>query len=145
MLNELDMELERRGLRSCRYVYVCNVYVKTKKSSERVMRSITILIVLDLKLKVNNERNKVDRPWKLKYLGYSFYLKKGKMGIRVHPKSIKKLQGKLKDITGRNNAMSMENRAMKLKQLIVGWVSYFKLSDMKGSLKELDEWLSRRL
>ena len=145
MLNELDMELERRGLRFCRYADDCNVYVKSKKSAERVMKSITNFIEKDLKLKVNKEKSKVDRPWKLKYLGYTFYTKKGEMGIRVHQVSIKKLKGKLKSITGRSNAMSMELRAVKLKQLIVGWIGYFKLADMKSTLRELDEWLRRRL
>lgn len=145
MLHELDSELERRGLRFCRYADDCNVYVKSRKSAERVMKSITKFIEEDLKLKVNKEKSKVDRPWKLKYLGYTFYTKKGEMGIRVHPISIKKLKGKLKNLTGRSNAMSMEFRAMKLRQLIVGWVSYFKLADMRSTLKELDEWLRRRI
>ena len=139
------MELERRGLRFCRYADDCNVYVKSKKSAERVMKSITKFIEKELKLKVNKEKSKVDRPWKLKYLGYTFYTKKGEMGIRVHQASIKKLKGKLKSITGRSNAMSMELRAVKLKQLIVGWIGYFKLADMKSILRELDEWLRRRL
>jgi len=145
MLHELDAELERRGLRFCRYADDCNVYVKSRKSAERVMKSITKFIEKDLKLKVNKEKSKVDRPWKLKYLGYTFYPKKGEMGIRVHPISIKKLKGKLKNLTGRSNAMSMEFRAMKLRQLMVGWVSYFKLADMRSTLKELDEWLRRRI
>ena len=145
MLNELDMELERRGLRFCRYADDCNVYVKSKKSAERVMESITKFIEKDLKLKVNKEKSKVDRPWKLKYLGYTFYTKKGEMGIRVHQVSIRKLKQKLKSITGRSNSMSMELRAIKLKQLIVGWIGYFKLADMKSTLRELDEWLRRRL
>lgn len=145
MLHELDMELERRGLRFCRYADDCNVYVKSKKSAERVMKSVTKFIEKDLKLKVNKEKSKVDRPWRLKYLGYTFYTKKGEMGIRVHQMSIKKLKEKLRSITGRSNAMSMEFRALKLKQLIIGWISYFKLADMKSTLRELDEWLRRRL
>lgn len=145
MLHELDMELERRGLRFCRYVDDCNVYVKSKKSAERFMKSITKFIEKDLKLKVNKEKSKVDRPWKLKYLGYTFYKKKGEMGIRVQHVSIKKFKSKLKSITGRSNAMSMVLRAIKLKQLIIGWLGYFKLADMKVTLRELDEWLRRRL
>lgn len=145
MLNELDTELERRGLRFCRYADDCNVYVKSRKSAERVMKSITKFIEEDLKLKVNREKSKVDRPWKLKYLGYTFYSKKGEMGIRVHSISIKKLKGKLKNLTERSNSMSMEFRAMKLKQLMIGWVSYFKLADMRSTLKELDEWVRRRI
>jgi len=145
MLNELDKELERRGLNFCRYADDCNIYVKSKKAANRVMESITRFIEKDLKLKVNREKSKVDRPWKLKYLGYTFYPKKGEMGIRVHPSSIKKLKVKLKSITGRSNAMSMEMRALKIKQTILGWVEYFKLAKMKNTLKELDEWLRRRI
>lgn len=122
MLHELDIELEKWGLRFCRYADVCNVYVKTKKSAERVMKSITRFIEKDLKLKVNKEKSKVGRPWKLKYLGYTFYPKKGEIGMRVHPKSIKKLKERLRNLTGRSLAMSMELRATKLRQLMVGWV-----------------------
>ncbi|MHC1682657.1 MAG: group II intron reverse transcriptase/maturase [Clostridiaceae bacterium] len=145
MLNELDKELEKRGLHFCRYADDCNIYVKTKKAANRVMESITRFIEKDLKLKVNKDKSKVDRPWKLKYLGFTFYPKKGEMGIRVHQNSIKKLKGKLKEVTGRSNAMSMEYRAIKLKQVIVGWINYFKLADMKSTLKTLDEWLRRRI
>lgn len=145
MLNELDKELEKRGLHFCRYADDCNIYVKSKKSALRVMESITRFIEKDLKLKVNREKSKVDRPWKLKYLGYTFYPKKGEMGIRVHPNSIRKLKGKLKSITGRSNAMSMEYRALKIRQTIIGWVEYFNLADMKSVLKDLDEWLRRRI
>jgi len=119
--------------------------LKSKKSAYRVMASITRFIEEDLKLKVNKDKSKVDRPWKLKYLGFTFYPKKGEMGIRVHQNSVKKLKCKLKEITGRSNSMSMELRAIKLRQVIVGWVNYFKLADMKSTLKTLDEWLRRRI
>jgi len=145
MLNELDKELEKRGLNFCRYADDCNIYLKSKKSANRVMTSITRFIEEDLKLKVNKDKSKVDRPWKLKYLGFTFYPKKDGMGIRVHQNSVKKLKCKLKEITGRSNAMSMELRAIKLRQVIVGWVNYFKLADMKSTLKTLDEWLRRRI
>jgi len=145
MLNELDRELEKRGLNFCRYADDCNIYVKSKKSANRVMESITRFIEKNLKLKVNREKSKVDRPWRLKYLGYTFYPKKGEMGVRVHPNSLKKLKEKLKSITGRSNAMSMEERAIKIRQTILGWVEYFKLAEMKKVLKELDEWLRRRI
>ena len=143
MLNELDKELEKRGLNFCRYADDCNIYVKSKKSANRVMESITKFIEKDLKLKVNREKSKVDRPWKLKYLGYTFYPKKGEMGIRVHPNSIKKLKEKLKSISGRSNAMSMEAKALKIRQTVLGWIEYFKLAEMKNVLRELDEWLRR--
>jgi len=145
MLNELDKELVKRGLHFCRYADDCNIYVKTRKAANRVMESITRFIEEDLKLRVNRDKSKVDRPWKLKYLGFTFYPKKGEIGIRVHQNSVKRLKAKLKEITGRSNAMSMETRTAKLKQIIVGWVNYFKLADMKNTLKTLDEWLRRRI
>jgi RNA-directed DNA polymerase len=145
MLNELDQELEKRGLKFCRYADDCNIYVKTKKAALRVMGSVSKFIEKDLKLKINREKSEVDRPWKLKYLGYTFYTKKGEMGMRVHPKSINRLKEKLKAVTSRSNAMSMEQRALKLKQIIVGWVNYFRLADMNKILMRVDEWLRRRL
>ncbi|NLC68197.1 MAG: group II intron reverse transcriptase/maturase [Clostridiaceae bacterium] len=144
MLNELDKELTRRGLKFCRYTDDCNIYVKSRKAAERVMASITRFLEEELKLKVNKEKSVVDRPWKLKFLGFSFYLKNGETRIRVHPKSVKKLKIKLKEVTGRSNAMSTEERITKLKQIITRWVNYFGIADMGNLVKGLDEWLRRR-
>jgi RNA-directed DNA polymerase len=147
MLHELDCELEKRGLLFCRYADDCNVYVKSRKAAERVMKSITRFIEGDLKLTVNQQKSTVDRPWKLKFLGFSFYYNANKSSycIRVHPKSIVKFKAKLKKLTGRSNGMSMDLRLEKLKQSIQGWVNYFGLADMKTLAKGLDEWLRRRL
>jgi RNA-directed DNA polymerase len=145
MLNELDKELTKRGLKFCRYADDCNIYVKSKKAAERVMMSITRFLEEKLKLKVNREKSGVDRPWKLKFLGFSFYHKKGEVGIRVHPKSVKKFRAKLKAITGRSNGMGVKDRIEKLKQVITGWVNYFGIADMSKLAKKLDEWLRRRI
>ena len=145
MLNELDKELTKRGLKFCRYADDCNIYVKSQKAANRVMASIARFIEEKLKLKVNKDKSSVDRPWKLKFLGFSFYHKKDEIGIRAHPKSVEKLKRKLKAITGRSNAMSMWQRMLKLKQAITGWVNYFSLADMGGLAKSLDEWLRRRI
>jgi len=145
MLNELDKELTQRNLKYCRYADDCNIYVKSKKSAERVMESITRFIEEKLKLKVNKEKSAVDRPWKLKFLGFSFYHKRGGMGIRVHPKPVMKLKEKLKEITGRSKGMSMAERMIKLKQCITGWVNYFGIADMKSLAETLDKWLRRRI
>jgi len=122
-----------------------NIYVRSQKAAKRVIASITRFIEQELKLKVNKEKSAVDRPWKLKFLGFSFYPKKGEVGIRVHPKPLKKFKQKLKEITGRSNAMSMEQRSIKLRQCIVGWVNYFGMAEMKTVAKILDEWLRRRI
>jgi len=145
MLHELDCELERRGLKFCRYADDCNIYVKSRKAAERVMKSITRFIEGDLKLKVNQEKSTVDRPWKIKFLGFSFYNSKGEYRVRVHGKPIKKFKAKLKELTGRSKGISMDERLLKLKQTIVGWVNYFGIADMKTLANNLDEWLRRRI
>lgn len=145
MLNELDKELTKRGLKFCRYADDANVYVKSKKAAERVMVSITRFIEGELKLKVNKEKSAVGRPWELKFLGFTFYHIKSVVGIRVHPKPVKKLKETLKEITGRSKARSVDVIIKKLKQSIVGWVNYFKIADMRKLLNKLDEWLRRRI
>jgi len=147
MLHELDMELERRGLKFCRYADDCNIYVKSRKAAERVMKSITRFIEVDLKLKVNQDKSTVDRAWKLKFLGFSFYYssQKREYRVRVHPKPIKKFKAKLKELTGRSKGISMDIRLYKLKQAIQGWVNYFGIADIKTLAKNLDEWLRRRI
>jgi group II intron reverse transcriptase/maturase len=145
MLNELDKELEKRGLQFVRYADDCVIFTKSKKSAERVMESITKFIETKLRLKVNRAKSKVDRPWRIKYLGFSFYQAKGKVEIRVHPKSIAKFKDKIREITSRSNAMSMETRYLKLKQVIRGWVNYFKIANMRKVTQELDEWTRRRI
>src|SRR5574344_1111649 len=129
MLNELDKELERRGLQFVRYADDCVIFTKSEKSAERVMGNITKFIENKLRLKVNRTKSKVDRPWRIKYLGFSFYQAKGKIEIRIHPKSVAKFKDKIREITARSNAMSMEVRYIKLKQVIVGWVNYFKIAN----------------
>lgn len=145
MLHELDIELTKRELCFCRYADDCNIYVKSKKAANRVMESITKFIEKKLKLKVNKDKSTVDRPWKLKFLGFSFYRGKSEYRIRIHEKPLNKFKAKLKELTSRSNAMNMEYRFLKLKQSIVGWINYFAIADMKNILKTLDEWLRRRI
>jgi group II intron reverse transcriptase/maturase len=145
MLDELDKELTKRGLKFVRYADDCNIYVKSKKAANRVMQSITRYIEHDLKLKVNTDKSKVERPWECKFLGYSFYRKDNEIKMKVHEKSIKKLKNKLKLLTGRSKIGNIETTYKKIKQLVVGWVNYFKLADMKSAMRKLDEWLRRRI
>jgi len=145
MLNELDLELEKRGHKFCRYADDNQLYVKSRKAAERVMESITEFIEKKLKLKVNKDKSAIGRPWERKFLGFSFYPKQEGMGIRIHPKSIKRVKEKIRAITSRSNAWSMEKRMTKLRQVITGWVSYFGLADMKGVAKTMDKWTRRRI
>ena len=145
VLDELDKELEKRNLKFVRYADDINIYVKSRKAAQRVMASITRFIEDKLRLAVNKDKSSVDRPWKLKFLGFSFYRKKEGTGIRVHPKSIARFKSALKKLTSRSNAMSISYRLYKLRQLIIGWVNYYSIADMIKLARDLDEWLRRRI
>jgi len=147
MLNELDKELEARGLNFVRYADDCLIMVKSEKAANRVMKSITTFITKKLELKVNVEKSKVARPNDIKYLGFGFYRKFNQNTWRPKPhiKSIQKFKTKLRDILSRSRSISIDERFLKLKQLIYGWVNYFKIADMKGILKSIDENIRRKM
>lgn len=145
MLDELDKELERRGHRFCRYADDCNIFVRSKKAGMRVMESVTRYIEEVLKLKVNRNKSAVDWPSRRKFLGFSFYKTKGKMRNFVHRKPVERFKAKVREITSRSNGKSMEWRKEKLNQLIIGWVNYFRLADMRNLARDLDQWIRRRI
>jgi len=145
MLDELDKELEKRGHKSCRYADDCNIYVKSRKAGERVMESITHYIEEVLKLKINRNKSAVDKPSRRKFLGISFYVRKGKARNFIHRKSVERFKTKVKEITSRSNGKSMDWRKERLNHLIIGWANYFRIADMKATAKELDQWTRRRI
>lgn len=145
MLNELDKELERRGHRFVRYADDFLIFCKSKRSSQRVMQSITQFIETCLYLKVNREKSQTANYRKIKFLGYSFYKTKGECRLRVHPQSVVKMKAKVKELTSRSNGWGNERRKVALSQFIKGWVQYFKLADMKNLLRDTDKWYRRRL
>ena len=145
MLNELDKELEKRGLRFVRYADDCLIMVKSEKAANHVMESATRYIENKLGLIVNAEKSKVARPRDIKYLGFGFYTKKGKWRPKPHLKSVQKFKSKLKDITSRSNAMSISDKITKVNQVIRGWINYFRIADMKWLMKETSEHLRHRL
>ena len=145
MLDCLDKELEKRGHKFCRYADDCNIYVKSKRAAERVMESISAFLEEGLKLVVNREKSAVDRPWRRKFLGFSFYHRKGGVGVRVHAKAIARFKSEVRDILSRSNGRSTEQKLARLTNKIVGWVNYFAIADMKNIAAALDEWIRRRL
>ena len=145
MLNECDHELERRGHRFVRYADDLMIFCRSKKAAERTMEHIVPYIEKKLFLKVNREKTQVAYIGRVKYLGYGFYIYKGEGRFRVHPKSIRKLKDKIRDVTGRSNGMGIEERKTRLNQIIRGWVNHFRLADMKNLLKEMDEWTRSRI
>lgn len=145
MLNELDHELERRGVRFVRYADDIVLFAKTKRSAQRITEHILPYIENNLQLKVNRTKTEVAYIGKIKFLGYGFYPSKDGIKFRVHAKSISKMKAKVKEITWRSNGLGYEKLKLKLKQFITGWVNYFKLADMKNLAKAIDQWLRRRL
>ncbi len=145
MLNELDKELEKRGLRFTRYADDCIIVVKSEKAANRVMESITKFIEKKLGLKVNATKSKVARPNQIKYLGFGFYLKNDKWRPKPHIKSIQKFQRKCKQLTKRNWSISLEDRIIRLNQVTRGWVNYYKIADMKCWMEKTTSHLNRRI
>lgn len=145
MLNELDRELTRRGHRFVRYADDCMILCKSRRSAERTLRNIIPFIEGKLFLKVNRKKTSVTHISKVKYLGYAFYRYKGKCRFRVHPKSVEKMKDKVRELTKRSNGWGNEYRTKRLTQFVRGWVNYFAHADMKGLLKETDEWLRHKI
>lgn len=145
MLNELDQELERRGIRFVRYADDMLLFAKTKRSAQRMLEHSLPFIEGKLRLKVNREKTGVAYIGKIKFLGYGFYPSKDGIKLLVHTKSISKMKARIKELTARSNGSEYELLKRKLKQYITGWVNYFKLADMKNMLKGTDEWLRRRI
>lgn len=146
MLNELDKELEVRGLNFVRYADDCIILVKSEKAANRVLASITKFIEKKLGLKVNAEKSKVTRPTQTKYLGFSFWKSpKGQWKPKPHLKSYQKLVRKLKQLTDRSWSISLDNRIKKINYVVRGWVNYFRIASMKNKITEIDEHLRIRI
>jgi RNA-directed DNA polymerase len=144
VLDELDKELEKRGHRFVRYADDCNIYVKTSRAGERVKASVTRFIETRLKLKVNQDKSAVDRPWKRKFLGFSFSVDK-EPKVRIAKQSLQKAKAKIREITSRKKPMKMEERIRELNQYLMGWCGYFSLADTPSVLRDMDKWVRRRL
>ena len=145
MLNELDKELEKRGIKFVRYADDMLLFARCKRSAKRILSNILPFIENKLKLRVNREKTTVAYMGKIKFLGYGFYPSKVGIKLRVHSKSVAKMKEKIREITARSNGIGYEVLKLKLKQFVVGWVNYFKLADMKNLLLNTDQWLRRRL
>jgi RNA-directed DNA polymerase len=142
LLDDLDKELERRGHRFCRYADDCNIYVYSQKAGERVLVSVTRFLERKLKLKVNRTKSAVAPVWERKFLGYRL-LCGGRLGIA--PQSVARLKEKVRHLTKRNRGCSLERVVSELNSLIRGWVAYFRLAEAKGTMRNLDAWMRRKI
>lgn len=145
MLNELDKELEKRGLKFTRYADDCIIVVKSEKAANRVMKSITKFIEKKLGLKINAEKSKIARPNQIKYLGFGFYQKANQWKPKPHLKSLQKFERKLKYQTRRSYSVDMKRRIGFLNPIIRGWTNYFRICDMESELYLITCHLRRRI
>ena len=144
LLDDLDKELERRGHRFSRYADDCNIYVQSKAAGERVMRSITRFLWERLRLKINPTKSAVARPWERKFLGYSMTWHKTPK-LKVADASTKRFKARCRSILRRGRGKSLIGVIGELRPLILGWINYFRLSEVKGAIEQLDEWIRRKL
>lgn len=144
LLDEWDRELEKRGHRFARYADDCNIYVQSKAAGERVMASVKQFLERQLRLKINESKSQVARPWNVKFLGFS--MTRDRMAkLKPAPVSVKRFKAKLRDRFRRGRGQSIGRVVAELAPILRGWINYFKLSDVKGVFVDLDQWLRRRL
>lgn len=144
LLDDLDKELTKRSHRFVRYADDCNIFVKSRRAGERVMASVTNFVESKLKLKVNKDKSAVDRPWKRKFLGFSF-LPNRQATVRLAPKTLERFKERVREITSRTKPIPIQERIKRLNRYLMGWIGYFKIASAKGHCKSLDGWIRRRL
>jgi RNA-directed DNA polymerase len=144
VLNELDRELERRGHRFVRYADDCNIYVRSERAGQRVMASISKFITGKLRLKVNQSKSKVDRPWRCKFLGFRIIA--GKQSKRsIAPSSLRRFKQQVRKLTCYRRGITIEQMIGTLNRYLIGWRGYFGYCQSRSILQVLDCWIRRRL
>jgi RNA-directed DNA polymerase len=144
MLDVLDKELERRGHNFVRYADDCNVYVRSQRAGERVMDSVEKFLTKRLKLKVNKAKSAVARPVKRKFLGFSFTSGE-QPRRRIAPQSLARFRSRVRELTRRTRGNSLAQIIKKLNVYLIGWRGYFGFCETPSVLRELDQWIRRRL
>lgn len=144
LLTDLDRELERRGHAFCRYADDCNIYVRSLAAGKRVLAGISQFLSRRLKLTVNEAKSAVARPWERKFLGYSLTRRKAPK-LRIAPASRQRLEDRIRDVLKGARGRSVRRTIEELNPVLRGWAAYFKLTETKRTLEELDGWLRRKL
>lgn len=144
LLDELDRELERRGHRFVRYADDCNIYVRSSRAGERTLASVRGFLEKRLKLKVNELKSAVDRPWKRRILGFTF-TRSRQNRLAVSAKSIEALKQTVRVLTQRTRGRTLKQIIDELRITLLGWKAYFGRAEVISPLKELDQWIRRRL
>jgi RNA-directed DNA polymerase len=145
MLDVLDKELTRRGHRFVRYADDCNIYVRSRRAGERVMTSVTGFVTKRLQLRVNTAKSAVDRPSRRKFLGFSFTAGKAPPRRRIAPQALARFKTRVRALTRRTKGASLEQTIEGLRIYLTGWLGYFGFCQTPSVLRELHQWLRRRL
>ncbi len=145
VLDELDKELEARGHKFVRYADDFRIYCKSLKAAERVKSSITRFLTVRLRLKVNEDKSAVSRPWLRKFLGFTFFHMYGQSKIRIHVKTIERFKQRIRELTNRNGGKNLDQIVKELNMYLRGWWNYFRLTEARHILKSLKTWIIRRL
>lgn len=144
LLNELDRELERRGHRFVRYADDANIYVRSRRAGERVLAGVERFLSLRLKLTLNREKSRVARPWVCDYLGYGMSRHR-QPRLKVATLSLDRLRDRLRELLRGARGQEMAKVIERIRPMLRGWAGYFKLSQSKKPLEELDGWVRRKL
>lgn len=142
ILDGLDRELEKRGHRLVRYADDCNIYVRSQRSAERVLRSISCFLISKLRLKVNKAKSAIGRPWERQFLGFSF---SRTLKRCLSEKSLKRFKTRIREISYRTRGRTLRRIIEELRKYLQGWYGYYQFIEIRGILKELDSWIRRRL
>lgn len=145
VLDELDKELEKRGLRFVRYADDFVIYIRSKKAAQRVMRNTTRFVENRLKLRVNQDKSTISHPWWRPYLGFSFISRRDDPRIRIHSKSIKRFKDRVRELTGRSCGLSIHQVIERLNRFTKGWWNYFCHAERAAGFRSINYWLIRRL
>lgn len=144
VLDELDQELETRGLPFVRYADDCNIYVRSERAGQRVMKSLSDFLTRKLRLKVNTTKSAVARPSTRKFLGFSFSERPNMKRI-VAPEAVVRFRRRVVELTGRNRGISLQRMVEELSEYLTGWIGYFGFCERRTDLRNLDGWIRRRL
>jgi retron-type reverse transcriptase len=145
LLDEVDKELEKRGLMFARYADDLNVYTRSKRAANDAMATLKRLLAR-LRLEVNEAKSTVARVWERKFLGYSFWVAPGRViRPRVAPAALAAMKARVRVITNRTGGRSMTAVAAELRSYLTGWKLYFQLAETPGIFRDHDEWIRRRL
>jgi RNA-directed DNA polymerase len=145
LLDDLDQELKRRGLRFVRYADDCNVYVRSERAGQRVMASLKAFLSQRLRLTVNESKSAVARPSERKFLGFTLVERKGGVQRTNAPKVLHRFQERIRVMTGRNRGVSMTRMVADLSPYLRGWRGYFGFCETPWELERLDSWVRHRL